>query len=229
MSAPAAPLTDFCEKLASPEILLGMVAKMTAKSGRIDNRATTLSLAIMGAAGDFTKGLHWKAQPTWEGSVRYLRDTSSDVIAAEAIVWLAFLMGRFWKADQKNDREMFERIGFVTVGTAGRLAVSMIEDQTGIDFTAHAVDRRKFYLEAEKDTSRPLFEAFASIVLSSVGRRSPTDPLRSIGLPPPEWTPLSLYVATFFSTMPAGFYETFKRMLLAWPDRFPHDHDFGDE
>jgi len=46
---------------------------------------------------------------------------------------------------------------------------------------------------------------------------------------PPEWTPLSAYVGIFFSTMPTGFYETFKRMLQVWPERFPEDDDDFDD
>jgi hypothetical protein len=220
------PLTAFCVKLAAPENLLGMADGMTAKqSGRIDNRVTVLSLAIMGAAGDFTNGLRWDEQPMWQGSSRYLRDTNSDVITAEAIVWLTFLMGRLWKADQRNDREMFERVGFVTVMGAHRLTLSMVESQTGVDFTARARERGGFYLQAEKDKVTP-FEPFASVVLSSIGCRSLGDEPMSIGpLPPPEWTPLSMYVATFFSTMPHGFYGVFKRMLQAWPERFPSDDE----
>ncbi len=222
----APPLTAFCTKLSAPETLLGMVDRMTAEAGHVDNRAIALSLTIMGAAGNFISGLHWDAHPMWEGSDRYLRDTNNDAIAAETIVWIAVLMGSFWLADQRNDREMFERVGFGTVGTADRIAVSMIENLTGVDFTDHAVERRKFYLQAEKENTRPLFEPFASIVLNSVGRGSPADPLRSIGLLAPlEWTPLSAYVAIFFSTMPQGFYDTFKRMLQAWPERFPDDED----
>lgn len=227
----APPLTAFCTKLADPKTLMGMVDQMTVKnSGNIDNRAIALSLTIMGAAGHLTSGLRWDEQPMWQGSGSYLRDTNSDAIAAESIVWVGFLMGRLWKADQSTEREMFERVGFVTVGMASRLANSMIESQTGVNFTEDAVDRRKFYFQTEKDSTRPMFEAFASVVMRSVGRRSAADPLRSIGpLSPPEWTPLSANIAIFFSTMPKGFYETFKRMLMAWPERFPEDDDVSSD
>ena len=221
------PFTEICTKLAGAGTLVALVDQMTAKNSRlVDNRATALSLTIMGAAGDFINGLHWGERATWRGSDDYLRDTNMDAIAAEAVVWVAFLVSRLWNADQKADHEMFERVGYVTVNMASRLALSMIEDQTGIDYARQAAERRKVYFRAETENARPMFECFASVLLDSIGRRSLAEPLRRIGpLPPPEWTPLSAYVAIFCSTMPKGFYETFKRMLIAWPDRFPEDEE----
>jgi hypothetical protein len=32
-------------------------------------------------------------------------------------------------------------------------------------------------------------------------------------------------VGTFYSTMPVGFYDTFKNFLREWSHRFPHDED----
>jgi hypothetical protein len=91
--------------------------------------------------------------------------------------------------------------------------------------------RRKLYLDALKDPSVSLEEPFATTVFRSVGCRSLADPLNRILAPPLdlEWTYLNINVSTFFSTMPLGFYETFKRFLRAWPDRFPSDdEDFDD-
>jgi hypothetical protein len=58
---------------------------------------------------------------------------------------------------------------------------------------------------------------FASIVLHSVGRRSLVEPLRNLGPVPliAEWSPLSLNVILFFSTMPSAHYETLKNFLNA--------------
>ena len=41
-------------------------------------------------------------------SREYLRNTNLDVIAAEAIVWITFLMAKLRKADRKKNAEMFE-------------------------------------------------------------------------------------------------------------------------
>jgi hypothetical protein len=179
----------------------------------------------MAAAGHFVRDLRWE-KGMWEGSRRYLRDTNLDVITAEAIIWMHFLMGRFWEADQEKDHEMFERVGYGTTFTALQLALDMIKEQTGFDFKARGVESRKLYLKVTKDRSGTFFEAFASVVLRSVGCQSLAEPQRTIGpLPPPEWMPLSLNVSIFFSTMPQAFYETFKNFLREWSDRFPHDED----
>src|SRR5262249_15135539 len=161
-----------------------------------------LSLVIIAAAGHFVGGLRWDRQKgIWEGSRRYLRDTNLDVITAEAIVWIHFLMGRFWRADQKEDHEMFERAGYATLFTASRLFLDMIEEQTGFDFKARAIESRKFYQEGLKD-GRVSYEQFATIVLRSIGCRSLAEPLKAAGaLPPLEWTPLVLNVSIFFATM----------------------------
>jgi hypothetical protein len=116
------PLTAFCTKLSVPANLFRLADGMTTgTSSNIHNRAVVLSLVMMAAAGNFVEGLRWDRQKgMWEGSRRYLRDTNSDVIAAEAIVWIQFLMGKLWKADQKNDPETFERVGYDTINSCVR-------------------------------------------------------------------------------------------------------------
>jgi hypothetical protein len=216
--------------LSTPENLLEMVDRMTAgPPSKIDKRAIGLSLVILGAAGHFISGLRWdKQKGMWEASQRYLRQTNLDVITAEATVWIHFLMGRLWQADQKKEHEMFERIGYTSTGEAFQLVLQMIKEQTGFDFKARAVESRKLYLDALKDRSVS-FEPFATTVLRSVGCQSLAEPLKAVGpLPPLEWTPLTLNVATFFATMPLGFYETFKNFLRAGPERFPEDDDDDD-
>lgn len=135
-------------------------------------------------------------------------------------------MSRLWKADHQADRDMFERVGYVTVNLASRLAVAVIEAQTGVEFAPQAAARRVVYFRAEKGNERPMYEAFVGVIVDCIGRRSLVDPLCEFDpLPPPEWTPLAANVAVFSSTMPTGFYDTFKGMLRVWPDRFPFDDD----
>ena len=221
------PLTESCVKLADPANLLQVADNMTKKrSAGTDNRATVLSLIIMAAAGHFvSETLHWEKGAMWRSSRQFLRNTNLDVITAETIVWVAFLIGQLWKADAKRDREMFEWIGYVTTATAGQLALGIVQDMTGVDFEGRAKESRTFYLDALKDPTLT-FEPFATVVLRSVGCQSLSDPLNPIGpLPPAEWTPLTLHVGTFYSTMPLGSYEIFKNFLREWSDRFPHDED----
>ncbi len=223
------PLTAFCTRLSEPANLLGLADSMIAsRSSNVDNRAVVLSLVIMAGAGNFVGGLRWDPQETgmWDGSRHYLRNTNLDVIAAEAIIWIYFLMGRFYQAEESS--QMSGRIGYGTTFTAAQLTLKMIEKQTGFDFKASGVERRKLYLEAAKDGGVS-FEPFATILLRSIGRRSLAEPLKTVGpLPPPEWTPLSLNAGVFFSTIPLAIYETFKNFLREWPDRFPQDEELDE-
>jgi hypothetical protein len=224
------PLTAYCTKLAEPANLLNLADLMTTGgSAGIDKRAVVLSLVIMAAAGHFVGRLDWDPQRgMWDGSRRYLRDTNLDVITAESMMWIHFLLGEFWRGDREKDREMYERVGYATLSSGAQLALDMIEKQTGVDFKKRGIESRKLYLEAIKDRTG-LFEPFATVVLRSIGRRSLAEPLNTIELLPPlEWTPLSLNVGIFFSTMPLAFYETFKNILREWPDRFPNDEDFDE-
>ena len=227
LSSSLPPLTESCVKLADPAKLFQVADKMTKKrSAETDNRAPVLSLILMGAAGHFVaETLQWEEGAMWRSSRQFLRNTNLDVITAETIVWMAFLMGQLWKADAKRDREMFERIGHVTTATAGRLALGIVKDTTGVDFERRARESRTIYLDALKYPT-VTFEPFASVLLRSVGCQSLSDPLKPIGpLPPAEWTPLTLHVGTFYSTMQSGSYDTFKNFLREWSDRFPHDED----
>jgi hypothetical protein len=169
------PLTAFCIKLSVPENLLKLVDSMTKDtSSSIAKRAIVLSSLIMGGAGHFVEKLQWDREGILEGSQRYLRDTNLDVITAEAIVWIHFLMERFWLADQKKDHEMFERVGLGTFREAFELALCTIEKQTGCDFRARSIESRKLYLEAMKERGL-CSEPFANTVLQSVGCRTAQD------------------------------------------------------
>jgi hypothetical protein len=216
----APPLTELCTRLSAPANLLSLADSMTIDlSSSVDKRPIVLSLVVMAAAGHFVGRLRWDPQKgLWEGSERYLRDANLDVITAEAIVWIQFLMGRFWTADLTKHRENFERVGPGTFSTASKLALAVIKDETGFDFEAQCIQRRMLYLEAMKEGGVS-FEPFATIVLRSIGRRSLAEPLRAIKSLPP-WTPLALNVSIFFSTAPQAFYETFQNLLKEWSDRF---------
>ena len=209
---PLPPLTEACIKLADFENLLEFADLQTSNnSTRIDNRAIALFVIIMGAAGHFVNGLMNPEDKVWKEVWHYLRDTNLDVITAETIVWITFLMSRLKRAEEKNDHEMFERIGTFTVSMAEKLAQEMIEKTTGFDFSAKWHERLKFYneqLETRREDAIP--NAFASIVLQSAGRRSLAEPLKAIGPLQASftvWVPLTAKVLIFISTMPSGFFN----------------------
>jgi hypothetical protein len=220
------PLTAFCLKISTPEALFKFVEGMTREPTKTDARAWVMTLVFMSAAGHLVKGLADPEDSEIAGDIEhYLCDTNLDVITAEAMVWISFLIGQLWRADQKNDHEMFERIGYVTISTANRFALDMIKELTEHDYTTSSTERRRFYFDMMKNRG-DLHESFATILFLSVNRRSLEDPPRASNPTDyiaPEWLPIVLYVTTFFSTMPRAYYKTFKNMLCAWPDRFPHD------
>jgi hypothetical protein len=219
------PLTAFCAYLSDRTVLLKLADSMTAGgSAAIDNRAIVLSLVVMAAAGSFVKNLRSDQSKITKALRRYLRDTNLDVITAEAIIWIHFLMGTLWNRDQVSDREMHERIGRVTFFTAGQLLLYTIKEQTGFDFLAEAAQNRKFYLDALKD-HWVSYEPFATIVRRSVGRRSLAEPLKTVGSPefPAESPPLAANLSAFMSTTPPAYYETFKCFLKERSERFPND------
>jgi hypothetical protein len=219
------PLTEYCVTLSAPANLLKSANAMCiGDSSGIDKRAIVLALVIMAAAGDFVGGLRWDRAVMWKGSRHYLRNTNLDVIAAEAIVWMHFLMRQFWEKNVEKEYQSFMQTGriesqWLLIGeqvfpTAHEIALSMIQGQTGFDFNKTGSERRKRYEEALKD-GEELSLIFASVVLHSVGRKSLAEPMKNLGPVPlvAEWGPLSLKTMTFFSTMPSAFYETFKNFL----------------
>jgi hypothetical protein len=162
---------------------------------------------------------------------QFLRDTNLDVITAESVIWITFLMYQLWQSDKKKDHEIYEWIGSLTFSTAYRIALGMIESETGFDFTARANESRKLYSQSMKDAAsrNPLVESFASVLLRSFGCRTLAEPPKTIGPRSPleltPWTPLNIVVSIFFSTMPSAYYDTFKNALRDRPDLFPHDED----
>jgi hypothetical protein len=223
------PLTAYCMQLSAFENLLKAANRaMTDASSGTDKRTIVLFLIIMSAAGNFVEGIQ-RDEPFYKEMREYLRDTNPDVITAEAVVWITFLLGQVWKADQKKDREMFERVGYVTFDTANRLALGMIKSKTGFDFTASAIESRKLYIQSVKDGK--LVEAFASVLFRSVGCRSLAEPLKIVAWPPLDlvWMHINIAVSIFFSSMPLGYYDTFKNMLRERSDLFPHDEEDDED
>ena len=98
----------------------------------VNKRALLLSFIVMGAAGHLVEGLDRGLNR--DSSQRVLRDTNLDVITAEAIIWIHFLMIRFWKTDQKKSPEMFERVDDSTFIEALKFVLQTIAEQTGFDF-----------------------------------------------------------------------------------------------
>ena len=228
------PLTAHCVKsneLVHADITQVIELAANSKSTSVDKRSVVLSMLIMALAGDFVgKTLSWdKQKGLWEGSREYLRNTNLDVITAEAIVWITFLMAQLWKADREKDPEMYERVGYVTVVGADKLALGMIEDLTGFDFKERATESKRLYFEAMKSRTN-LTDAFASVVLQSIGCSTLAEPLKRIDIirQPQEWTPIAASVYIFFSTMPSGGYETFKRILTTCANLFPNDDYYDD-
>ena len=222
-------LTAYCKQLSAPEVLHAMVnSAVTDGSSGIDKRAVVLFLIIMSAAGNFVEGTQ-RDEPFYKETRQYLRDTNPDVITAEAIVWITFLIGQLWLGDQKKAREMFERVGYVTVSKAGRLALEMIKSTTSVDFTARAIESRKLYIPSGKEGK--LVEAFSSILFRSVGCKSLAEPLKIVAWPPLElaWMHINLAVSVFFSAMPSAYYDTYKNILRERSDLFPYDDDDFDD
>jgi hypothetical protein len=116
-----------------------------------------------------------------------------------------------------------------TVVGADKLALGMIEDLTGFDFKERATESKRLYFEAMKSITN-LTDAFASVVLQSIGCSTLAEPLKRIDITrqPQEWTPIAASVYIFFSTMPSGGYETFKRILTTCANLFPNDDYYDD-
>ena len=117
------PLTDYCMLDAPAYLLKTASVRIANVLPGISTQHIVLSLILAAAAGDFVKNLRW------EGSRRYLQNTNLDVITAEAIIWLYFLMVKFYLADQ--ERALIDDFAF-------RFALSdvlfTIKDKTGLDF-----------------------------------------------------------------------------------------------
>jgi hypothetical protein len=220
------PLSALCTKVSEAAIL-NRAANLdpTNEYKRAD---ILLMLVLMGAGHFLEKTLHWDKQVMWQDSRRYLRNTNLDVIAAEAIVWITFLMVQLWRADKEKEHEMYLRVGRTTLPAVTHFGLKLIESETGVDFKRGADASRALYAEAMK-AGGSLVDPFASVILQSVGCRSLAEPRREIGpLPPSEFTPIAMAVNVFLATMPLGIWQTFKNILRELSDRFPRDEDSAD-
>ena len=162
-------LTEFCKLLSDPTALLNTANSLIAdRSNTLDKRVEVLNLIVMGGAGDLVKDLD--SGMGGDSSLRVLGDTNLDVITAEALVWVHFLIMGLWKNDPERNSEIFKRVNDSTFLVALKIALDAIESETGFDFREGAAERENFYIDAIKDRTVS-FEPFATIVYRSLGRR----------------------------------------------------------
>lgn len=216
--AALSPLTDLCAK-CSP----AFIADFVQRGNPLDEhkRAKLLCYLVMYGAADFVNGsLNPQKSELWTASPSLLADTNKDVLTAETIVWLCFLMGRFWTTER--DYEMRQRVGYLTLTHTNQLCLALINDATGVDFKVRFVESRKLYLDAQKERG-DLYEAFIGRLLACLGSKSVVEsPSASHGLKP-EGTQLAMAVMIFFSTMPEAIYKNFMTLLHERSDEFPWD------
>jgi hypothetical protein len=121
------PLTELCSKvgMAAIEDLV-----QTVDPSDELKRAKILCYFIMYGAADFVNdSLDAERNEIWEES-HLLADTNKDVLTAETITWLSFLMGRLWSAER--DYEIRERVGYLTLTQTNQLCLSFINETTGV-------------------------------------------------------------------------------------------------
>jgi hypothetical protein len=162
-------LTDYCKQLSDPTALLEIANSLAAdRSITLDKRVEVLNLIVMGGAGNLVKGLD--SGMGEDSSLRVLGDTNLDVITAEALVWVNFLIMGLWMNDPEKNSEIFKRVDKRTFFVALKIALDAIESEMGFDFKETAAERERFYIDAIKDRTVS-FEPFATIVYRSLGRR----------------------------------------------------------
>ena len=222
--APPAPLSDLCAKCSK-----GFIARFV-QNGDPENeykRAQLLCYLTMYGADHFiNRDLNPKYSDIWSGNNSFVTGQNRDVLTAETIVWLAFLLGRLWLHDKEKDSEMRERIGYGTFTQANRLLVSTISDAVNFDFNIRAMQARTMYLSSDKERG-DLHEVFARRLISSFANKSLSDSAEEINPHTALLIPLGLTVrlhssvSIFFGTMPLAIYKTFKNALQEFPDNFP--------
>jgi hypothetical protein len=190
----------------------------------ISPRATPLAFATLALAGHFVgKSLHWDRTKAWESSDQFFRNTNLDVITAEAIIWIGRIMGDLYTAEADNERPT----SFLTASLTKRYAFHFLEDaiktHTGVDFSNRAEQSREVYRADHILRERPKHvDDFVTTILRCRGCQSLAEPLKPV--PRPSMVPLvattqlTANVMIFFTTMPLGFYKTFKKFLGEFPD-----------
>lgn len=216
---PSFPLTDLCSK-SSPAFIADFVQRGDPSDEH--KRAKLLCYLVMCGAARFVNGsLDPENSELGDGSRSLFADTNKDVLTAETIIWLGFLMGRFWTAER--DHEMRQRVGYLTLTHVNKLCLSVISDIAGFDCQDRFVESRKLYLAAEKERG-DLHEAFIGRLLACSGNKSLADrPLAALHPPLINETRLSAAVMIFFSTMPAAMYKNFITLLREHSVEFPRE------
>ena len=208
------PLSDLCSTY-SP----AFIAEHVEAGDSTDEykHARLLQYLVMhGAAVFINNDLNPKVNDVWSWSPSILTDKNKDVITAETILWLCFLMERFWIAD--NDHERRERVGAFTLYAADKLCVHTVSRVTRVNFRDRALDGRRHYLNAERDTGDTM-GAFIGRLLASADNRTLADRPKTAYLADTSRTPfrtqicLSAAVSSFFPAVPNAIYETFTKSL----------------
>jgi hypothetical protein len=139
---PPSPLSDLCGK-CSQEFIAHFIQSGDPENN--SNRVLLLSYLIMYGADHFiTRDLNPEKSEIWFNHKSIVTDSNKDVLMAETIMWLCFLIGRLWTSDKEYEiRERWIRERWVTLTHTNKLLVSTISDLTKVDFHNRASRRPK--------------------------------------------------------------------------------------
>jgi hypothetical protein len=176
-------------------------------------------LMMYGADHFITRDLNPEKSEIWFNHKSIVTDSNKDVLMAETIVWLGFLIGRLWTSDKEYEiREQWIRERVVTLTHTNKLLVSIISDFTKVDFHNRAVEGRTLYLASEKERG-DLHEVFAGRLITCLENKSLSEspkeinPAMAIMMPIDLTVRLHCAVSIFFATMPQAIYKTFKNAV----------------
>src|SRR5574337_1565440 len=99
---PPSPLSDLCAK-CSQEFIADFIR--TGDPEDENKREMLLCYLIMHGADRFINcDLNPEKSEFWANSPSIVTDSNKDVLMAETLMWLCFLMGRAWESDKKIGR-----------------------------------------------------------------------------------------------------------------------------
>jgi hypothetical protein len=221
---PPSPLSDLCAK-CSQQFIAHFV-----QSGDPEDefkRAKLLSYLVMYGANQFINdGLNVEKNEIWFRSSSIITDNNRDVLIAETINWICYLIGRLWISDKEP--EIRERVGYLTLTHTNRLCVSTISEATKVDFHDRAIEGRGLYIASEKGRG-DICEVFAGRLAACLENNSLVDkpkiitPEDALMMPIDFTVRLYTTVSLFFGAMPLAIYRAFKNALHEYPDKFPWD------
>jgi len=183
-------------------------------------KVRAMQYLLMGASGHFIVDFHEQVEQLLPNAKKAVRGTNLDIIAIEAIIWLAFCSLKIWREDKESDPDAYKSIEGKIFYYAALWATMMISKTYEISAKNYLGYRWEYYSNGFKE-AEDHSTLFPSVIFRSIGKKTFEDtgaldnPMATLNL---DWIKMYMCANGYTIDRSNVPYSIFKSMVRGWRD-----------